>query len=99
MGSCSWPMVTTCTSQSAGLCWLPRVRDGTGWTVRTEGMVQARRVLGAEKRPVWSMHQLGAGRKLGNREEGSAVHIQLRRHSHCVNNAIHASESFCFTLH
>lgn len=52
----------------------------------------------AEKRPVWSMHQLGAGRKLGNREEGSAVPIQLRGHSHCVNNAIHASESFCFTL-
>ena len=34
-------------SLSAGLGWLPRVRDGKGWTVCTKGMVQAHCVLGA----------------------------------------------------
>lgn len=42
--------------------------------------------------------QLNAGRKPSNQEKGSLMHIQICRHSHCMHNAIHTSESFCFTL-
>jgi len=50
----------------------------------------------AGKRPAWRPCQLAAGRKWSN-QEGKFGPYADRRHSHCVNNAVVASESFRFT--